>query len=161
MWRMVLRLADYPSGRSQGAEVLKASDLPSLLALFGEHPDRPDAFDAGQLENGVFFGIRQNGGLVAAAGTHVIGRAAGVAAVGNVFTHPDHRRRGYGRRVSAAVVEALLGQGVSTPDAILLEQGSGAAPFSVEGGLSRHAAAARGRVHRRRCGGNARGTRRA
>ena len=93
---------------------MKASDLSLLLALFDEHPDRPDAFDAGQLENGVFFGIRRNGGLVAAAGTHVIGRAAGVAAVGNVFTHPDHRRRGYGRRVSAAVVEALLGQGVDT-----------------------------------------------
>ena len=114
MWRMVLRLADYPSGRSQGAEVLKASDLPSLLALFGEHPDRPDAFDAGQLENGGFFGIHRNGALVSAAGTHVIGRAAGVAAVGNVFTHPDYRRHGYGRRVGAAVVEALLGQGVDT-----------------------------------------------
>jgi len=114
MWRMVLRLVDYPSGRSQGAEVLKASDLPSLLALFGEHPDRPDAFDAGQLENGVFFGIRRNGELVSVAGTHVIGRAAGVAAVGNVFTHPDHRRRGYAGRVSAAVVDALLGQGLET-----------------------------------------------
>jgi len=114
MWRMVLRPADFPSGRSQGAEALMASDLPSLLTLFGEHPDRPDAFDAGQLENGVFFGIRRNGELVSAAGTHIIGRAAGVAAVGNVFTHPDHRRRGYAGVASAAVVEALLGQGVDT-----------------------------------------------
>src|SRR3972149_6544337 len=41
MWRMVLRLADYPSGRSQGAEVLKASDHSLLLALFDEHPAPP------------------------------------------------------------------------------------------------------------------------
>ena len=114
MWRMGLRPQAFPTGRSSGAEALGADDLPSLLALFGEHADRPDSFDAAQLENGVFFGIRRDGRLVSAAGTHVIGRLAGAAAVGNVFTHPDYRRRGYGARVSAAVVEALLGQGLET-----------------------------------------------
>jgi ribosomal protein S18 acetylase RimI-like enzyme len=114
MWRMVLRREDFPKKRARGAEGLAADDLLSLLALFGEHADRPDSFDAGQLESGVFFGIHRNGKLVSVAGTHVIGRAARAAAVGNVFTHPDHRRRGYGKLASAAVVETLLGQGLET-----------------------------------------------
>jgi ribosomal protein S18 acetylase RimI-like enzyme len=114
MWRMALRPEDFPAGRSRGAQPLEAADLPSLLALFAAHVDRPDSFDAGQLENGAFFGIHRDGSLVSAAGTHVIGRVARTAAVGNVFTHPDHRRRGYGRRVSAAVVESLLAQGIDT-----------------------------------------------
>lgn len=114
MWRMVLRLEDFPAGRAEGAEALNVDDLASLLTLFADHPDRPDSFDAGQLTTGVFFGIRRHGRLVSAAGTHVIGRAARVAAVGNVFTHPDHRRRGYAGRVSAAVVETLLGLGLDT-----------------------------------------------
>jgi ribosomal protein S18 acetylase RimI-like enzyme len=114
MWRMVLRPEDFPAGRSEGAEPLKTSDLPLLLGLFDEHPDRPDAFDAGQLDTGIFYGIRLAGELVAVAGTHVIGRETRVAAVGNVFTHPDRRRRGFAERASAAVVEALLGQGVGT-----------------------------------------------
>ena len=49
-----------------------------------------------------------------AAGTHVIGSEAGVAAIGNVFTHPAHRRRGFGGRVSGAVVQELLRREIPT-----------------------------------------------
>ncbi len=60
------------------------------------------------ITEGVYYGIRVNGRLVAAAGTHVIGREAGLAVVGNVLTQVDHRGRGYAKAVTSAVTAALL-----------------------------------------------------
>jgi ribosomal protein S18 acetylase RimI-like enzyme len=57
---------------------------------------------------GVYYGIRVNGRLVAAAGTHVINRDAGLAVVGNVLTQADHRGRGYAKAVTSAVTAELL-----------------------------------------------------
>jgi GNAT superfamily N-acetyltransferase len=57
---------------------------------------------------GVYFGIRVNGRLVAAAGTHVISRQAGLAVVGNVLTHAEHRGRGYAKATTSAVTNELL-----------------------------------------------------
>ena len=41
------------------------------------------------ITNGVYYGVRNAGRLVAAAGTHVISRDGRMAAVGNVMTHHD------------------------------------------------------------------------
>ncbi len=60
------------------------------------------------LANGVYYGIRVNGQLVAAAGTHVISRVMGLAAVGNVLTHREHQGRGYAKVVTGAVTQDLL-----------------------------------------------------
>jgi ribosomal protein S18 acetylase RimI-like enzyme len=57
---------------------------------------------------GVYFGIRVNRRLVAAAGTHVIGRRTGIAVVGNVLTQPEFRGRGYAQATTAAVTARLL-----------------------------------------------------
>jgi GNAT superfamily N-acetyltransferase len=57
---------------------------------------------------GVYYGIRINGRLVAAAGTHVVSREASLAVVGNVLTHADHRGRGYAKAVTSAVTAELL-----------------------------------------------------
>ena len=48
------------------------------------------------------------GRLAAAAGTHVIAAQYGLAAVGNVYTHPDHRNRGLAKACTAAVVAELF-----------------------------------------------------
>jgi ribosomal protein S18 acetylase RimI-like enzyme len=58
--------------------------------------------------NGVYFGVRVGGHLVAAAGTHVISREMGLAAVGNVLTQRDYRGRGYAKMVTGAVTAELL-----------------------------------------------------
>jgi RimJ/RimL family protein N-acetyltransferase len=58
--------------------------------------------------SGVYYGVRRNGRLVAAAGTHVISPEAGLAAVGNVFTHRDYRGRGFAKVTTAAVTAELL-----------------------------------------------------
>jgi ribosomal protein S18 acetylase RimI-like enzyme len=60
------------------------------------------------IAEGVYYGIRVNGRLVAAAGTHVISRQARLAVVGNVLTHSDHRGRGYAKAVTSAVTAELL-----------------------------------------------------
>lgn len=57
---------------------------------------------------GVYYGIRVNGRLVAAAGTHVVSKEAGLAVVGNVLTHAEHRGRGYAKAVTSAVTAELL-----------------------------------------------------
>ena len=60
------------------------------------------------IAEGVYYGIRVNGRLVSAAGTHVISRQARLAVVGNVLTHTDHRGRGYAQAVTSAVTAELL-----------------------------------------------------
>ncbi|MGZ6295892.1 MAG: GNAT family N-acetyltransferase [Candidatus Limnocylindrales bacterium] len=57
---------------------------------------------------GVYYGIRAGGQLVAAAGTHVISPEARMAAVGNVMTHRDFRGRGYAKTTTSAVTQELL-----------------------------------------------------
>jgi ribosomal protein S18 acetylase RimI-like enzyme len=58
--------------------------------------------------NGIYYGVRRGGRLVAAAGTHVVSPEMGLAAVGNVFTHRDHRGRGLAKVVTSAVTAELL-----------------------------------------------------
>lgn len=81
---------------------LTIEDLNDLLLLYQLQPG--SVFVADQLREGVYYGARINGALVAAAGTHLVSRAYGRAAVGNVFTHPAHRGRGY----ATACTEAVL-----------------------------------------------------
>ena len=60
------------------------------------------------IADGVYYGMRVNGQLVAAAGTHVLSPAARLAVVGNVLTHADHRGRGFATAVTGAVTADLL-----------------------------------------------------
>jgi len=60
------------------------------------------------IANGVYYGIRVGGRLVAAAGTHVISQDARLAVVGNVLTHVDFRGRGFATATTGAVTADLL-----------------------------------------------------
>ena len=75
-------------------------------------PFTPDAFDPYQIDNGVFFGIERGkeggtGGeesaLLAVGGTHIVDWEHGVAAIGNMYTHPKKRGHGY----ASAILHAL------------------------------------------------------
>ncbi len=57
---------------------------------------------------GVYYGIRVGGRLVAAAGTHVVSPEARLGVVGNVMTHVDYRGRGYATAATGAVTAELL-----------------------------------------------------
>jgi RimJ/RimL family protein N-acetyltransferase len=63
---------------------------------------------ASAISDGLYYGIRVNGRLVSAAGTHVISPSARLAVVGNVMTHADFRGRGYATAVTGAVTAELL-----------------------------------------------------
>ena len=87
-------------------EPLRPSDAPELNRLyrlgFGSWL-APQA-----IAEGVYYGIRVGRRLVAAAGTHVVGRDARIAVVGNVLTQPEYRGRGYAEATTSAVTAELL-----------------------------------------------------
>ena len=60
------------------------------------------------IADGVYYGLRVIGQLVAAAGTHVVSPIARLAVVGNVLTHMDYRGRGFATAVTGAVTAQLL-----------------------------------------------------
>lgn len=89
---------------------LHGADLDALKELYSVRT--PPFFSAEQVEKGVFYGLDVHGQLVSAAGTHVVAPKYGIAAVGNVVTHPDHRGAGYAALCSSAVTEELLAGGL-------------------------------------------------
>lgn len=60
------------------------------------------------IAEGVYYGIRVSGRLVAAGGTHVVSPEARLGVVGNVMTQPEFRGRGYATAVTGAVTADLL-----------------------------------------------------
>ena len=93
-------------------ERLGPSDLDQVLALYADEP--PAFFLPMLLEVGVYYGVRDNGVLVAIAGTHVISVARRVGTIGNVHTRPDYRRRGLAGALTRAVSRELTRMGAST-----------------------------------------------
>ena len=87
-------------------------ELKRLYSLGESRGESVVAFSPYQLAQGVFYGIENRGRLIAAAGTHLVAPTYGVAAVGNVFTDPDHRGRGYATLCTSAVTKELLSQGM-------------------------------------------------
>ena len=110
MWRMVLEPAHFNPTHTQCAR-LSDEHTGSLTQLYAS--SGIDAFDPAQVSQGEFWGIHENGRLIAAAGTHLVSPTYGVAAVGNVFTQTDYRGRGFGAATTSAVVVALLQRGIS------------------------------------------------
>ena len=94
---------------------LSIADAPDLIALYQDYPE--NAFHPDQLGDGAFYGIRHDGKLVAAGGTHVVSLAQGVAAVGSIFTRPEARGQGLARAITAAVCLRLIAAGC--PDIVL------------------------------------------
>lgn len=109
MWRMVLQSERFQPVDGDCAP-LTCDHAEQLAALYacGEG----NAFDPVQMPSGAFHGIFEDERLVAVAGTHLVSSLYGVAAVGNIFTHPDYRGRGYATAVTSAVVTELQMRGI-------------------------------------------------
>ncbi|MFN0094351.1 MAG: GNAT family N-acetyltransferase [Dehalococcoidia bacterium] len=87
---------------------LSGTDIRKLNGLYASEGG-PSYYVPEHVDAGVYRGIVTGGRLVAVAGTHVVSRTEGVAVVGNVFTHPQHRGKGYATAVTSSVTGALLG----------------------------------------------------
>ena len=88
------------------AQRLTRSDMGDILGLYKEsYPG--NWFDPRMLETGQYFGIRTGGQLVSIAGIHVYSEAYRVAALGNITTHPKHRRKGHGTAATARLCLSL------------------------------------------------------
>jgi GNAT superfamily N-acetyltransferase len=111
MWRM--RWAgDRPASPATVTTRLGGSDVAALQALYadgGSSGESPEFFFPSMVADGVFHGIYEDTALVAAAGTHLLAREEGVAAIGNIYTRRDRRGRGLGRLVTSAVLGELSG----------------------------------------------------
>jgi len=113
MWRMTLDAASFSPAEDSSVVRLRPSDAGRLQELYdhGEGGDA-DGYAPFQVEQGVFYGIVVEGHLVSVAGTHLVAPSYGLAALGNVFTHPRHRRRGYATVCTSAVTSDLVAQGL-------------------------------------------------
>ncbi len=95
---------------------LRVEDTKAIVALYAHGGAfTPDYFDAYQLDDGVFYGVYdEQGELVAVGGTHIIAHTEGMAAIGNMYTHPAQRGKGYARAVLGAIVAELQGRNIAT-----------------------------------------------
>lgn len=114
MWRMVLTTPATHAEQTAGLVRLQATDSQAIRRLLDEGgPFTPDAFEPYQLDDGVFFGVKDDeGALLAVGGTHIIDRDNCAAAIGNMYTHPAHRGRGYAGAVLGAIVHTLQSQAI-------------------------------------------------
>ena len=141
MWRMVLggargegRVANAPLRRLTAADV---SQVRALLAHGG--PFAPDAFAEYQVTQGVFFGVEDGaGGLAAVGGTHIVDYTSGVAAIGNMYTRPDCRGRGYAGTVLAAIVDEVRANGATTIVLNVDQRNTGARRLYEQHGFTVH-----------------------
>lgn len=112
--KMALRHFDeVEQASSVGVTALGRGDLGDIEALYAQsYPG--NWFDPRMLETGHYVGIRSpEGPLQSIAGVHVFSRDYGIAALGNITTHPHWRGQGMASRVTAGLCQRLLASQVS------------------------------------------------
>jgi ribosomal protein S18 acetylase RimI-like enzyme len=106
-----MRLVHTPPEASlAGVRRLTATDVPDLVRLYADgeaHGESPDFFAPGMVSDGVFFGGFRAGELVSVAGTHLVAKAEGIGAIGNVYTRRDARKEGWASATVSAVAREL------------------------------------------------------
>ncbi len=115
-WQMLFEAngrPNHPPALDTGNAVsLTINDLPAMHALAEQAG--LTALEENPLRLGPAFGVWDSWD---GSGTALVGIGTtrlllpGWAEIGNIATHPDHRRRGYGRQVVAALVQAHLDAG--------------------------------------------------
>jgi ribosomal protein S18 acetylase RimI-like enzyme len=97
---------------TDGVMRLDSTQEPALRSLYERaYPD--SYFDTRMLDTGKFFGLQENDALIAVAGIHVYSREYGVAALGNIATHPDYRGQGLAGKVTACLTRELVNEGLT------------------------------------------------
>jgi len=106
MNRMAVTADRFRPRVNQTLTRLGPDELDDVIDLYGSASR--SYFTAARLGREIYFGVYNGRQLVAAAGTHVRSRGAGIAAVGNVLTRMAYRNRGMATTVTSAVTEAAF-----------------------------------------------------
>jgi ribosomal protein S18 acetylase RimI-like enzyme len=102
---MVVESKSFRTADTQGAERLGERDGEAVEALYRDATEEPRAW--GQwAEQGLAYGLRLEGRLVAAAGTHFVSPERSL--IGGVYTLPEFRRHGCAAAVTSAVTHKAL-----------------------------------------------------
>lgn len=145
--RMALEAPRLPEGGA--AQPLTRAHTGALERLYADgvcSGESPDFFFPAMLDDGTFFGVWENGELIAAAGTHLVAPGESVAAIGNVYTRRDCRGRGLGAVVTSAVVCCLLARGIATIALSVVERNTAALRLYERLGFAAHCRFVDGRV---------------
>ncbi len=87
-------------------------DIDAIQTLYKEsYPG--NWFDPRMLETNQYFGVWEGEHLASIAGIHVYSPEYKVSALGNITTHPAHRNKGYGKRVTARLCQSLIRKDIS------------------------------------------------
>jgi predicted GNAT family acetyltransferase len=105
----VQMVAERPSTveRDGRIEQLQEADAPAMLAL--AELTKPGPFSQRALNLGEFWGVKENGTLMAMAGERM--KQEGFTEISGVCCHPDVRGRGYARLLSMFVAGRILERG--------------------------------------------------
>ncbi len=106
MTRMVVTRETFRPAAGEAVR-LGGADVPEVNRLYSAEGGAT-AYRHSHLAEGIYYGSLVERRLVAIAGTHAVSPAEGVAVVGNVFTHPQYRKRGLSNIVTSAVTKELL-----------------------------------------------------
>lgn len=108
MMRMGLRRDDarLDAPSTVSVERLTHADTAEIMALYAHWPDH--FFEPFQLESGFYFGVRDGDRLASIAGIHAVSERCGVAAIGNLVTHPDARGRGFAKACTATLLRDVF-----------------------------------------------------
>ena len=85
---------------------LHMADLAAIERLYQHY--KGNWFDSRMLETGCYCGVWHKHELISIAGVHVYSPEYGVAALGNITTHPAWRGRGLAQRTTAKLCQHLL-----------------------------------------------------
>ena len=114
-----MAITDFKSSKELVDECLrKGSEIPEQLNTlhlneileFYQEAYPGNWFDPQMLETGQTFGIfcKDDHKLVAIAGIHVYSPQYRVCSLGNIATHPKFRGKGYGKLVTASLIQSLM-----------------------------------------------------
>lgn len=101
--------AEQPTtiGQDDRVEALSESDIPAMQAL--AELTKPGPFTARALELGAFWGVKENGRLLAMAGERM--KLQGFTEISGVCSHPDVRGRGLAKQLSMFVAGRIVERG--------------------------------------------------
>lgn len=107
---------EMPTTAKSAVVRLYPADATAIADLYRQGgPFTPDFFDPYQLDDGVFYGVKDAQGVLrAVGGTHVIAWQEGMSVIGNMYTDPAARGKGYARAVLGAIITELQARNVTT-----------------------------------------------